>query len=1274
MKNTIFLLFLLCSTFFNYAQVELADHLIFKDDNGRNFANGPVALFSTDLDNDGDLDVLSAAYINNQIAWYENLNGKGIFGDLQVISSNAKGARYVSAADIDNDGDMDVLSTSHDDNKIAWYENIDGKGGFGEEQIISIETSDPQTVYASDLDGDGDLDLIAASYARLFGSITWYENRDGKGNFGPAKIIINDIGSHSVFPSDFNGDGTIDILVAYRDELHWYKNNGKGDFEQIQKIHSYRKDFYRSIYASDIDSDGDFDILFAYGSTMSWCENLDGKGAFGIEQIIKDNSRSYKSVHASDLDGDGDIDVISASGRDNKIAWFENTNGEGNFGNENIISTSALNASMVDVSDIDGDGDMDLLSASYDDDKLAWYPNTDGRGVFSFPHNIAANISWINSIGIADLNNDSKSDIFFSSNSGVGEKVSWYSNSDGNGTFDTQYTVGGTVRQDPESVIAIDIDNDGDMDLLNKYSSGNTRVVWYENLDGKGYFGEESIIDNMTVNHLLAKDIDDDGDIDVIVYSPYDNSRIIWYENEDSKGGFGKAKTLFEFNMARDVKSIRIDDLDIDGDLDIIFSFRQYGDGENFIFWSQNVDGKGTFSTSEYLTKIAGISTSLRTADIDKDGDVDIVSSFDSNGTDGGIQWFENKQGIFDSSKTIQDKGVISFEVDDFDLDGDLDIISQRVGYIVWYENTGGGNFSLAKEIFNLQVYLKGKVSTGDIDGDGDVDILYADRRKLIWFENLLIDIAKITIDDVTVNENDGIALIKLILDKPVDGGFNVSVSTEDDTATIMDDDYEAITNKIISFVGNTKETHTITVNIREDSKVETDERIKISMSKLVVYSPSSRNIDITHTGRVTIKNNDTASITLTNATGLEASKIIDVIATLDSPVQGGFTVDVNSLDGTAKISTDDYMSVSNQALSFKGIAGETQNISVNIIDDSIFEETESLEVLLSNINQTNLANNIIIKDAATVTILDDDELIITKVDVPTDGNYGIGSYLDFIVNFNSPVSITGVPSISLMIGDTSVEAKFTEILNNVNRVAFRYTVKENELDTDGVVLGNTINLNGGTIKDTFNKDASLILKNIKNTTNVLVDAISPTVIIKSSEINPSYATSIKLTIIFSKTVTGFVEDDIVITNGSILDFKANGAIYNLVIKPAISGQVNVNINYNVAVDASMNPNKSAQFSIIYDSDLRINDELLSPEFNIYPVPATNSITVDINNASLDINRFEIFDVEGKMITSEKLNENSDTHTIDISKISSGLYMIYFYGKKEIKKKKIIIQ
>ena len=144
-------------------------------------ADSPTDVYAADLDGDGDLDVLSASEDDDKIAWYEN-DGSGNFGDQQVITTSAAGAESVYAADLDGDGDLDVLSASYRDNKIAWYEN-DGSGTFGAQQVIT--TSAERGGLRSRRRPRRGRGFTTSSRRRTTTKIAWYEN-DGSGNFGAA--------------------------------------------------------------------------------------------------------------------------------------------------------------------------------------------------------------------------------------------------------------------------------------------------------------------------------------------------------------------------------------------------------------------------------------------------------------------------------------------------------------------------------------------------------------------------------------------------------------------------------------------------------------------------------------------------------------------------------------------------------------------------------------------------------------------------------------------------------------------------------------------------------------------------------------------------------------------------------------------------------------------------------------------------------------------------------------------------------------------------------
>ncbi|MGC6486749.1 MAG: FG-GAP-like repeat-containing protein [Planctomycetota bacterium] len=335
-------------------------------------ADGVQTVYAADLDDDGHVDVMSASPFDNTVAWYAN-DGAGNFGPPQVVDSAALGVQSVYAADLDGDGDLDLLSASRINDTVAMYENL-GAGAFGAATAISTAADGAVSVFAADLDGDGDLDVLAASF--FDHTIQWFENLGG-GSFGPrATISAAALGANSVYAADLDGDGDADVLSAsFLDgKVAWYENLGGGAFAAEQVLTSTAPGAI-SVYAADLDGDGDREVLAAslHDDTVSSFENL-GAGSFGPRQAVTATADGARSVYAGDVDGDGDLDVLAASSFDNAIGWFAN-DGAGSFGPRQVLTAGAMSARSVFAADVDDDGDLDVLSASAHDDTVAWYEN-----------------------------------------------------------------------------------------------------------------------------------------------------------------------------------------------------------------------------------------------------------------------------------------------------------------------------------------------------------------------------------------------------------------------------------------------------------------------------------------------------------------------------------------------------------------------------------------------------------------------------------------------------------------------------------------------------------------------------------------------------------------------------------------------------------------------------------------------------------------------------------------------------------------------------------
>ena len=330
-----------------------------------NTLGGPDAVSAADLDGDGDLDVIAADTSGDSIIWYEN-DGSGNLTQ-SLIDNTVNGPISVVVGDIDGDGDLDILSGSVFDDTVAWFEN-DGSQNFTK-HIITNTADGVFEVNLADVDGDGDVDVVSAS--NYDSTIAWYEN-DGAENFS-THIITNTVtGAASVTTADVDGDGDIDILSASNNDntIAWYENDGAENFSQ--QVVTNAAQYANSVTTADIDGDGDVDILAASedDSTVAWYEN-DGAPNF-IQQVITNTASGATTVVTGDMDGDGDVDVLSLSIYDDTLAWYEN-DGAGSF-TQQVITTNSGFSYNIATGDLDGDGQLDVIATSQAD-TLVWYEN-----------------------------------------------------------------------------------------------------------------------------------------------------------------------------------------------------------------------------------------------------------------------------------------------------------------------------------------------------------------------------------------------------------------------------------------------------------------------------------------------------------------------------------------------------------------------------------------------------------------------------------------------------------------------------------------------------------------------------------------------------------------------------------------------------------------------------------------------------------------------------------------------------------------------------------
>ena len=666
----------------------------------------PTTAISADMDGDGDMDVLAASPGSFEIIWYEN-DGSARFCP-HTVTTSARPVVSVFAVDVDGDGDMDVLSASLNDDRIAWYEN-DGDQNYTA-HTISTSADEARSVFAADVDGDGDMDVLSAS--EHDDKIAWYEN-DGDQNFSSHIISTSADAAWAVFAADVDGDGDTDVLSAsnWDNTIAWYENDGDQNFTPHTISTSAHGAW--SVFATDLDGDGDLDVLSASerDDKIAWYEN-DGEESF-TTHAISVSADEARSVFVADVDGDGDMDVLSASARDDKIAWYEN-DGVTNFTAHTIV-TSADGAQFVCATDLDGDGDIDVLSASEHDDKIAWYENDGSEGFTDIT--IATSAAEALAVLAADLDGDGDLDAISAAH---GYGIVWYEN-DPAGYFPA-HTIAAVAKA--VTLHVADVDGDGDQDILSA-PDGNRRIVWYEN-DGTGSFTSHTVAASAyNVRSVFAADVDGDGDMDLLA-AAWDDNGLAWYENNGEE-----SFTVHAISTANRDCAVFAADLDSDGDMDVLSA----SVSNRELSWYEN-DGAESF-TAHSITNYFFMPSSVSAADVDGDGDMDLLSAWENDN----IVWHENDgdesfvNHIITNSAS-RTNSVLSADVDG---DGDMDVLSASWDddEIAWYENDGEENF--VTRAITTSADGATSVFAADLDGDGDLDVLSGSIHddKIAWYEQL---------------------------------------------------------------------------------------------------------------------------------------------------------------------------------------------------------------------------------------------------------------------------------------------------------------------------------------------------------------------------------------------------------------------------------------------------------------------------------------------------------------------------------------------------------
>ena len=765
-----------------------------------NMFQGARSVSTVDLDGDGDLDILAAAETTHEVTWWENDGSPADGGWIEHnVVDNFNKVKRVVAADLDKDGDLDIIGAAYFKKTIAWWEN-DGnpRNGGWIKHDIDTDIEGASDVFVFDMDDDGDLDAVGC--AGLTGNIIWYVN-DGTPAEGTwSKSIIQEgyFNITSISPSDVDGDGIMDVVAVSNLGAgpSWFKNPGSpggdlwertlitsvGDFLEINgadlnldskgdfaaaRIDAGTSEIFwgvvedssgsswifgntgvtgdgNGLFAVDMDGDDDPDILGATDKGIYWAENYSilpfRKVPFSSKKTVTWDFWDAKDTCSVDMECDGDLDILGCGDKNNEslIGWWENA-GEKTDWNLHEISMTFKDPYRICPADLDKDGDMDVLCISKSDNKLAWWENRNSESLGWIYHQVAGDLKEASGVKAADIDRDGHIDIVASAISS--NCIKWWKNNGYSSSW-TEYEIQGTSAAEPGAMDVADINGDGWIDVA-ATSKSDFFVYWYENdgppgdgaweqhpalAIGKQYLAEQDI---------RAADMDNDGDIDLFLggrgYYP------LFSENLDGAGGLWSYNAILTANL----KSYATDlaDVDMDGDLDF-FSADLTNNG---VYWFENTGGGSYSWTEHFVDLLFETPTTLTAGDFDRDGLQDAAAT---NNRDGNLHWWKNK--MIHSSPSFAPPDVISDTIDnpvsviitDVNSDGLPDIVAASFddNRVAWYENISSDSLSFNYHLITSDGYGPVQIEAGDINRDGKTDVLVCSKNgnRVQWLENRL--------------------------------------------------------------------------------------------------------------------------------------------------------------------------------------------------------------------------------------------------------------------------------------------------------------------------------------------------------------------------------------------------------------------------------------------------------------------------------------------------------------------------------------------------------
>jgi mRNA-degrading endonuclease HigB of HigAB toxin-antitoxin module len=696
-----------------------------------------------DVDRDGINDFIIGSRVTGpSVLWYQrNATGwtKYII-DNTFLPIEAGGSFY----DIDGDGDLDIVfGADHHDNKVWWWENpyplYDPEKPWKRRIIKDAGVNKHHDQIFGDFDQDGMAELVF--WNQKANKLFIADIPSDPKNTQPwpySAIFSSSSQSEGLAKIDMDGDGKIDIVGGGR----WFKHDGAMSY--IPNIIDDEQRFSR-VAVGQLKEGGWPEVVFVVGDGVGRLKWYEWKGnSWASHDLLGFDVDHGHSLEIADFNNDGKMDIFCgemrlSSGRirkrniDAKL-WIFLGNGKGNFIKKVIAEGFGVHEAKV--ADLDGDGDIDILGKPYnwETPRLdVWLNNmmVDGKlSLKRWKRNVVDSRKPWRSVFIsaADMDSDGRKDIITGG---------WWYKNPGAVTEKWIRTFIGAPLNNMAAVF--DFDGDGKQDVLGtqgKGSKANSSFAWAKN-DGAGSFA------------ILKNIMPGDGDfLQGVAIAPFQNENyneiaLSWHVADKgiqmltvpSQPSVEKWPHRIISDISQD-ECLSAGDIDLDGDMDLLLGTK----------WLRN---DGASWSAFTLNNASGLPDRNRLIDINTDARLDAVVGYESNK----LAWYEqgSTATLLWAEHIIATDIVrpMSVDVADMDKDGDIDIIvgehnlktpSEARLYIL--ENKDGKGNNWLKHLIHTGDEHHDGARIVDIDDDGDYDIISIgwSHKRVLLYENKAID------------------------------------------------------------------------------------------------------------------------------------------------------------------------------------------------------------------------------------------------------------------------------------------------------------------------------------------------------------------------------------------------------------------------------------------------------------------------------------------------------------------------------------------------------